>query len=57
VFKKYKITHPHYHGGKYNGKAMHVLMKKSVAILEDVKQLILGLPEEKRCDNEEVLKK
>ncbi len=55
IFKKYYITKPYYHGGKYNGKAMCTFMTSSQEIMADIQAMILSTPEELRCSNDEVV--
>jgi len=55
IFQKYHITKPYYHGGKYNGKAMCTFMTASSKIMEDIKNMIISLPQEDRCNDDKVL--
>jgi len=55
IFKKYYITKPYYHGGKYNGKAMCTFMTSSQEIMADIQAMILSTPKELRCSNDEVV--
>jgi hypothetical protein len=55
VLKKFNISKPYYHGGKYNGKGMCTFMSKSSNIMADIRDMILGIPLEQRCDDQEVL--
>jgi len=54
IFQKYYITKPYYHGGKYNGKGMCTFMTESQEIMADIQDMILTIPQEDRCSNEEV---
>ena len=55
IFQKYHITKPYYHGGKYNGKGMCTFMTASSKIMEDIKNMIISLPQEDRCNDDKVL--
>lgn len=54
VFRKHSIEKPYYHGGKYNGKAMNAFMTNSHKIMDEISEVLLGIPEENRCNNSEV---
>jgi hypothetical protein len=55
VLQKHCISKPYYHGGKYNGKAMNVLMTSCERIMDDVVRALLLIPEETRCVDAEVM--
>jgi hypothetical protein len=54
IFLKYYITKPYYHGGKYNGKAMCTFMTSSQEIMADIQAMIQEIPQEQRCNDDEV---
>jgi len=54
ILQKYYITKPYYHGGKYNGKGMCTFMTESQEIMVDIQGMLLAIPQEDRCSNDEV---
>ena len=54
IFVKHNIAKPYYHGGAYNGKAMNQLMTNSSKIMEEVREMLLDIPNNTRCSDDEV---
>jgi hypothetical protein len=53
VFASHCIEKPSYHGSKYNGKAMNKCMTSSQEIVDDILVMLLEIPVESRCDDNE----
>ena len=54
VLVDHGIVRAAYHGGDMNGTYVLILLQKCDEIFEDFKQTIVKVPEDERCDNDEV---
>jgi hypothetical protein len=55
ILRQNRIEKPYYHGGLYNRKAMNKLMTNSQKIMEEINVMLMEIPTEDRCSDEEVL--